>query len=144
MEWFLEKATEIGIDSITPIVCQRSERTVIKPERLQGILVAAMKQSLKSFLPVLHPLTPFSTFIAQSLSAQRFIAYCNDDTTPPLSKSYEKGQDVVIMIGPEGDFSEKEVAAALGAGFKGISLGESRLRTETAGLVACHTIHLCQ
>jgi 16S rRNA (uracil1498-N3)-methyltransferase len=141
-EWFLEKATEIGITEITPIFCQRSERNVIKPERLKGILLSAMKQSLKTYLPILNPATDFSGFLKKNTKdgAQKFIAYCNDPQTPFLGNVYTKGENALICIGPEGDFSEKEVDAAKTQGFLGISLGKSRLRTETAGVVAVHTV----
>jgi 16S rRNA (uracil1498-N3)-methyltransferase len=142
-EWFLEKATEIGIDEITPLICQRSERTVIKPERLRGIIAAAMKQSLKAYLPKMNESIDYQRFIKQDFSTykNKSIAYCNDDTTHPLSMGYEKGTSSVILIGPEGDFSEEEVKWAFEHKFNGVSLGNSRLRTETAGLVACHTLN---
>lgn len=144
LEWFLEKATEIGIDEITPLICKRSERTVVKQERLNGILVSAMKQSLKAYLPQLNEAIDFQHFIKKNNTndAQKLIAYCNDDTIRPLSIEYEKGTNCVILIGPEGDFTEAEVGMAFESHYKGISLGKSRLRTETAGLVACHTVNL--
>lgn len=143
-EWFLEKAAEIGIDEITPIICKRSERTVVKHDRLNGILISAMKQSLKTYLPKLNEAIDYQQFIKNSIKidAQKFIAYCNDDTIRPLSIEYEKGSNCVILIGPEGDFTEVEVGMAFENSYKGISLGKSRLRTETAGLVACHTVNL--
>ena len=142
-EWFLEKATEIGIDEITPLVCHRSERTVIKPERLRGVIASAMKQSLKAYLPKMNESIDFQRFIKHDFSfyKQKSIAYCNDDQTRPLSMGYEKGASSVILIGPEGDFSEAEVKLAFGQNFVGASLGMSRLRTETAGVVACHTLN---
>lgn len=144
LEWFLEKATEMGIDEITPLICKRSERTVIKYERLNGILISAMKQSLQTHLPVLNQSIDFQSFMKKDseLKGARFIAYCNDETTPLLSKIYEMQSDCVILIGPEGDFTEGEVKLAFERQFKGISLGKNRLRTETAGLVACHTVNL--
>lgn len=144
MEWFLEKATEIGVDEITPLICKRSERTVVKPERLNGILISAMKQSLKTYLPKLNEAIGFQDFMKNSISekGQKFIAYCNDDSVGLLSHEYEKGSDCVILIGPEGDFTAAEVGTAFAQGFKGVSLGKSRLRTETAGVVACHTVNL--
>jgi 16S rRNA (uracil1498-N3)-methyltransferase len=143
-EWFLEKATEIGIDEITPLICKRSERTIIKPERLNGILISAMKQSVQTYLPKLNEATDFQKFIKKIFpySKNKYIAYCNDAEIPPLSKIYPKGENALILIGPEGDFSENEVGLAFENNFKGISLGQTRLRTETAGLVACHTINL--
>jgi 16S rRNA (uracil1498-N3)-methyltransferase len=143
LEWFLEKTTEIGIEEITPLICQRSERTIVKIDRLRGILLAAMKQSLKAYLPQLNEPMDFKHFIKKEFNQnKKFIAYCNDDQRHPLSYRYQKGQDCVILIGPEGDFTESEVSAALALGYEGISLGDSRLRTETAGLVACHTVAL--
>jgi 16S rRNA (uracil1498-N3)-methyltransferase len=143
-EWFLEKATEIGIDTITPLICQRSERTVVKTERLNGILLSAMKQSLKTQLPKLNEPIGFQQFIKQPfVESQNFIAHCADAAEKyPLSKLYEKGQNCVLLIGPEGDFSETEISLARMTGFQAISLGNSRLRTETAGIVACHTVNL--
>lgn len=143
-EWFLEKSTEIGIDTITPLICKRSERTVIKTERLKGVLASAMKQSLKTFLPTIHEAVDFQQFMQQKFQEgeQKFIAYCNDTERHPLSKMYQKSKNCVLLIGPEGDFTESEVAAAFKQNFVGVSLGNSRLRTETAGVVACHTINL--
>lgn len=143
-EWFLEKATEIGIDTITPLICKRSERTVIKHERLVGVMVSAMKQSLTVHLPQLNDSIDFQTFIRTAFpeKTQKLIAYCNDDSISLLSNEYEKGSDCVILIGPEGDFTEIEVGTAFAQGYKGVSLGDNRLRTETAGLVACHTVNL--
>lgn len=144
IEWFLEKATEIGIDEITPLICKRSERNVIKTERLKGVLASAMKQSLKTFLPIIHEAVDFQQFMKQKFveDEQKFIAYCNDAERHPLSKMYQKSKNCVLLIGPEGDFTESEVAAAFKQNFVGVSLGNSRLRTETAGVVACHTINL--
>ena len=144
IEWFLEKATEIGIDEITPLICKRSERTVIKTERLKGVLASAMKQSLKTFLPTIHEAVDFQQFMKHKFieDEQKFIAYCNDAERHPLSKMYQKSKNCVLLIGPEGDFTESEVAAAFKQNFVGVSLGNSRLRTETAGVVACHTVNL--
>ncbi|UMY65069.1 MULTISPECIES: 16S rRNA (uracil(1498)-N(3))-methyltransferase [unclassified Flavobacterium] len=138
-EWFLEKATEIGIEAITPIICDHSERTVVKPERLEKIVVAAMKQSNQTYLPKLHPAMPFSQFISQAREGARFIAHCEDDEKHPLKNALKPGEDAVILIGPEGDFSPKEIQLALANGYLPVSLGNTRLRTETAALVACHT-----
>ncbi len=145
LEWFLEKTTEIGIETITPIWCARSERKVIKAERLEKILLSAMKQSLRPWLPELRPMVKFDHFIAEMQSIENqlnCIAYCNDETNQLLKLKYKKNQNVCILIGPEGDFSEKEVQLAKAADFEGISLGKARLRTETAGVVACTTINL--
>lgn len=142
-EWFIEKATEIGIDMITPLLTDHSERKEIKPARIEKILIAAMKQSQKAILPVLNPMVSFDEFVEQSFSEQKMIAHCHaGEKKKLLTEQYRRGEDVLILIGPEGDFSEAEVAIALKKGFDPISLGASRLRTETAALVACHTIHV--
>ncbi len=140
LEWFLEKCTEIGIDEITPILCQRSERKNIRLDRLEKILVAAMKQSLKSHLPKLNELTKLSDCIKNAEANKKLIAHCNDGEKVHLKNTYAVGENVLILIGPEGDFSNEEVALAAENGFEPISLGEERLRTETAGMVACHSI----
>lgn len=140
-EWMLEKCTEIGIDEITMLNTEHSERKVVKDERLEKVIIAAMKQSLKAFLPRLNPMTDFRTFVNARPEAQKFIAHCHDGEKKRLDELYIPGNDVVILIGPEGDFSQKEVALAANAGFLPITLGTSRLRTETAGIVACHSIN---
>lgn len=142
LEWFAEKVTEIGVGEITPLLCEHSERKVLKLERLEKILVSAMKQSKKAYLPKLNDLKKFSDFLKETSRGSRYIAHCYEEDKRVLVKDYAPGSDVLVMIGPEGDFSEKEVAMALEAGFVPVSLGESRLRTETAGVVACHTIQL--
>ena len=142
MEWFAEKVTEIGVDEITPIICRFSERKVIKCDRLEKILVSAMKQSKKAYLPKLNEQCDFSEFIRRQDLGQRFIAHCYEQDKKSLSDLYVPGQDATIMIGPEGDFSEAEVEKALQIGFAPVSLGNSRLRTETAGVIACHTMDL--
>ncbi|MCF6170356.1 MAG: 16S rRNA (uracil(1498)-N(3))-methyltransferase [Bacteroidales bacterium] len=141
-EWFLEKATEIGIDRITPIICAHSERKVVKTERLNRVVTAAMKQSLKSFHPVLDEPLPFSAFIETDFTGQKFIAYIDESVTLELSKVCTPGKDTLVLIGPEGDFSPEEVALAKQNGFIPVRLGPSRLRTETAGVVACHTVNV--
>ena len=141
-EWFLEKATEIGIDEITPLLCQFSERKIIKPERLEKIIVSASKQSLKAYFPILNPLCSFNEFLKNNDATQKFIAHCYEEDKKTLQSLYTKSSDVIILIGPEGDFSPKEVEKALKSNYLPVSLGESRLRTETAGVVACHTITL--
>ncbi len=141
-EWFLEKCTEIGIDEITPLLSEHSERKVIKPERLEKILVSAMKQSVKAYLPQLNELTKLSDLINQSKDQHKFIAHCNDGEKPHLKDVIQQSEDVLILIGPEGDFSPEEVEQAKEKGFKEISLGSARLRTETAGVVACHIVNL--
>ena len=141
-EWFLEKATEIGISEITPIFCERSERKNIKPERFEKIIQSAMKQSLKGFLPILHPAISFKEFVLQQKnnSSKKYIAHCEDTDRKPLKKEIQAKDSIVILIGPEGDFSEKEITYALTNRFVPITLGESRLRTETAAVVACHSV----
>ncbi|WP_303013106.1 16S rRNA (uracil(1498)-N(3))-methyltransferase [uncultured Bacteroides sp.] len=141
-EWFAEKATEIGLDELTFLNCRFSERKVIKNERIEKILVSAIKQSLKARLPRLNEMTDFSTFITQDFQGQKFIAHCYEGEKPLLKDVLKPGEDAVVLIGPEGDFSEEEVGKAVEYGFMPISLGKSRLRTETAALVACHTINL--
>jgi len=143
IEWFMEKCTEIGIDQFTPILCDHSERKIIKDERLNKIITSAVKQSLKAYHPILNPLTKFKNFISQDFKGQKFIAHCEDGQEKFLLQDlYTPGEDVTILIGPEGDFSIKEIELAREAGFKEISLGGSRLRTETAGLTSCHAINL--
>jgi len=143
-EWFLEKATEIGIDEITPILCQRSERKVVKPARLEKIILAAAKQSKNTILPQLHPMIKLGDFFKKEVigSPQKFIAHCEKDNEIHLMEKYRADQDVVILIGPEGDFSPAEIKQSFEKGYAPISLGASRLRTETAGIVACHTVNL--
>jgi len=141
-EWFVEKATEIGVDCFTPILSSFSERKEIKQERLEKIAVAAMKQSQQARLPLIDELTRFGELISRPFTGRKFIAHCYDQPKTPLAQSYRKGEHALILIGPEGDFSEEEVARAIANGFEPVSLGETRLRTETACLVATHTIHL--
>ncbi len=149
-EWFLEKATEIGIQEITPLLCEHSERRIIKLERYQKVLQAAMKQSLSPFLPKLNDLTSFSDFVSTPTTPSpdnavkskfsKCIAHCEDQPKEKLSQLI--GSHNLILIGPEGDFSTSEIDLALKKGFKAVSLSNSRLRTETAGIVACHTANL--
>jgi 16S rRNA (uracil1498-N3)-methyltransferase len=143
-EWFLEKATEIGISEITPLICRRSERTVLKTERLNHILLTAMKQSLRYHLPKLNEPIDFKLFMNQNHSADiaKWIAYCTDEARVPLQKVVQKGQSSLVLIGPEGDFMPEEVEMAFAKGFQGVSLGQHRLRTETAGIVACQIVNL--
>lgn len=141
-EWFAEKATEIGFDELTFLDCRFSERRVVKEERIEKILVSAMKQSHKAWLPKLNGMTPFADFISQPFSGQKFICHCYDDNLPLLKDELARGEDALVMIGPEGDFSIDEVRTAEAAGFRSVSLGKSRLRTETAALVAVHIMQL--
>lgn len=142
MEWFLEKATEMGIDSYTPLCCRHSERKVLNTERLRKIAVAAMKQSLKAYIPEIHEMVPFGDFVKQPLTGAGFIAHCHTPDIPHLAKLVQKGSSTTILIGPEGDFTDEEVRLAIQYGYCEISLGNSRLRTETAALAACHTVAL--
>jgi 16S rRNA (uracil1498-N3)-methyltransferase len=140
MEWFLEKATEIGIDEITPIICQHSERKVVKLERFEKITRTAMKQSLKFYLPKINPAKTFKEFLATEHSGQKFIAHCEKQDKKSFKNEILPNTDATILIGPEGDFSTKEIDLALQKKYTPITLGESRLRTETAALVACHSV----
>ena len=161
LEWMLEKCTEMGVDEITPILCRFSERKTVNMERLNKIIVSASKQSLKATFPRLNPLTPIGEFIANATEQDRFIAHCMSEETdaadanrndlsitanyaasatkPALQHNLHRGNSTVILIGPEGDFSPEELQMALANGWKPVSLGKARLRTETAGVVACHT-----
>ena len=139
-EWFLEKATEIGIQEITPIICEHSERKVIKTDRFQKILESAMKQSLHYYLPKLNEPIFFKDFIKQKQNGQLFIAHCEETDKKSLKNELKVNQDVTILIGPEGDFSVKEIQLAVDNNFIPVSLGATRLRTETAAIVACHSI----
>jgi 16S rRNA (uracil1498-N3)-methyltransferase len=141
-EWFLEKATEIGIFGIIPMISRYSERKEIKHERLEKVMISAMKQSIKAYLPVLYPIKAFKEVIKCPFTGQKFIAHCNVGEKLLLRDAVVKGIDVLILIGPEGDFSSEEVELAINEGFIPVSLGDSRLRTETAALVACHTVNL--
>ena len=141
-EWFLEKVSEIGIDEITPILSSHSERKKINPERLEKILVSAMKQSLKAYLPKLNELTTFKELVTNNKIKHKYIAYCDDIEKSHLKDKEIKGKDVLILIGPEGDFSPEEIQLAIKNGFDVVSLGTARLRTETAGIVACHIVNL--
>lgn len=143
MEWMVEKLTEIGVNQIIPLLCRHSERKEIKVERLEKIAISAMKQSLKSTLPIISPMTSFKEVIQDISTAQKFIAYC--DTSIPrklLSNEYISHKDTIILIGPEGDFSIEEIQLALNNNYQPISLGDNRLRTETAAVVACDTCHI--
>lgn len=142
MEWLAEKATEIGFDELTFLNCRFSERKVIKTERIEKIVVSAVKQSLKARKPVVNELTDFQRFVAQDFPGQKFIAHCYEGEKPLLQDVLEPGKDALVLIGPEGDFSPEEVAQAEAAGFQPISLGKSRLRTETAALVAVYLMNL--
>ncbi len=158
-EWFAEKATEIGFDELTFLKCRWSERTVIKTERIEKILISAMKQSHKAWKPVLNEMTDFKAFLqkieetekASGKAMQKFICHCYDDSDPAmgiakrvglLKDAVRRGEDVLVLVGPEGDFSLDEVKMAEAQGFQSVTLGKSRLRTETAALVAVHLMNL--
>jgi 16S rRNA (uracil1498-N3)-methyltransferase len=140
LEWFLEKATEIGISEITPIICAHSERKIVKKDRLEKILITAMKQSLHYYLPKLNEAITFNQFIKNSQKGTLFIAHCEDSDKKILKSQLQKNQDLTILIGPEGDFSTNEIELALRNNYIPVSLGHSRLRTETAGIVAVHSV----
>ena len=142
LEWFLEKATEIGIDEITPIICANSERTVLKTERLEKIVQSAMKQSLKFVLPKLNEPIKFSDFIKQDFEGDLFIAHCEKQDKKSFVKEIKPIQNITILIGPEGDFNPNEIEKAIAQKFIPVTLGKSRLRTETAGIVATQTVAL--
>ncbi|MGQ0827228.1 MAG: 16S rRNA (uracil(1498)-N(3))-methyltransferase [Bacteroidota bacterium] len=144
LEWFLEKVTEIGIDEVSLIDCNNSERIVVKTVRLNKVAVSAIKQSLKAYLPKVNEVVDFKKFIisASNFSGQKFIAHCAEEKKQHLKDLYKKGNNALILIGPEGDFSTDEVKIAVDNGFKEISLGASRLRTETAALYACTTVNI--
>lgn len=157
MEWFAEKATEIGVDRISLLNCANSERRVVKTERLEKIVVSAMKQSHKAFKPQVEPMTDFLRFISQPFDGQRFIAHCHtpEELGDEAQSIHLTGNNflgdllraegnALVLIGPEGDFSAQEVKAAVEVGFQPISLGESRLRTETAALAAVHIMWLAK
>ena len=139
-EWFLEKATEIGIDTITPIICDHSERKIIKTERFEKILQSATKQSLNCYLPKLNKATAFKDFIKQDFSGDLFIAHCEETKRKSLKQELKPKKVITILVGPEGDFSVKEIETAINNNFIPVTLGETRLRTETAAIVACHSV----
>lgn len=142
MEWLAEKATEIGFDELTFLNCRFSERKVIKTDRIEKIVVSAVKQSLKARKPVVNEMTDFRKFMERDFSGQKFIAHCYEGEKPLLRDVLHPDEDAVILVGPEGDFSLEEVTLAMEKGFQPVSLGKSRLRTETAALVAVHLMNL--
>ncbi len=139
-EWFLEKATEIGIQEITPIICDRSERKVINQERFDKIILSALKQSNELYLPKLNPAISFKEFILKKNEGLQLIAHCEETDKKTLKSVLEPNQNVTVLIGPEGDFSDKEIAMAKANKYIPVSLGGTRLRTETAAVVACHSV----
>ena len=142
-EWFLEKATEIGVDQITPIICARSERKTVKTERFEKIIHAASKQSLRAHFPKINPTARFTDFIKNTTYNPCYIAHCLEQNQPHLKDLIAPKKSVLILIGPEGDFTMDEINLAQTLGFESVSLGNARLRTETAAVVACHIIELC-
>lgn len=143
MEWLVEKLTEVGVNRIIPMLCSRSERKEIKTERLEKIAVSAMKQSLKATLPVIDPMTPISRITAGFEGYTKAVAYCDADTPRmDFTDLYRPGADTIVLIGPEGDFSPEEIHTTLERGFSAVTLGENRLRTETAALYAISACHI--
>jgi 16S rRNA (uracil1498-N3)-methyltransferase len=140
MEWMIEKATEIGVDELTPVICDHAERKKVNIERFEKTAIAAIKQSRQPYLPFINPAQKLDEFIGSHIPG--YIAHCNDGIRKPLKEFDQSLNAVTILIGPEGDFSPDEVEAALSAGWQPVSLGDSRLRAETAAIVACHSIHL--
>ncbi len=139
-EWFLEKITEIGVDEITPLLCEHSERKVLKDERSEKVVTSAVKQSLKAYHPKLNAMMDFDKFIKQPFDGIKCIAHCIDSPKILLQNAAKSGDSVLVLVGPEGDFSPAEVKLAKENGFTEVSLGKSRLRTETAGVMACAVV----
>lgn len=139
-EWFLEKATEIGISEITPIICDRSERKVIKNDRFDKIILTAMKQANELYLPKLNEAITYKEFLKHKNEGLQLIAHCEETDKKTLKSVLKPNESVTLLIGPEGDFSEKEIALALENKYVPVSLGNTRLRTETAAIVACHSV----
>lgn len=139
-EWFLEKATEIGIDEITPVICEHSERRQLKTERMEKVILSAMKQSLKCKLPILNTPVHFKEFLLKNDWDLGLIAHCEDTNKEHIKSHFPMRQKIMILIGPEGDFSVDEIKYALDRGIHPVTLGKSRLRTETAGIVACNYV----
>ena len=142
IEWMVEKCVEFGVDEISFIVSDRTEKKFFKTDRIEKIAVAALKQSLKAYLPLIHEIMPFKKFVEQDLQKQKFIAHLEEGKRELLQTIAHKNSNYCILIGPEGDFSPQEVLLAIEKGFLPVSLGESRLRTETAGIAACHILNL--
>lgn len=144
LEWFIEKAMEFGIDEISLLQCSHSERSKINMDRLEKKAISAMKQSLHLQMPAIHPLKKLNNFVKEQAASnsQRFIAYVDESIPRHLKEAAQSGSPVCVLIGPEGDFSPEEIAVAREAGFVAVSLGKSRLRTETAGMAACHILNL--
>jgi 16S rRNA (uracil1498-N3)-methyltransferase len=141
LEWFLEKATEIGIDEITPIICDRSERKIIKEERLDKVITSAVKQSLTAYHPKLNTAITFAELMKQTVNVQKFIAHCLPGDKLYINQITQPHQSYLILIGPEGDFTPAEINIALQNEYKAVTLGNTRLRTETAALAACFEVN---
>ena len=141
-EWFLEKATEIGVHEITPIICERSERKTLKLDRMQRVIESAMKQSLQTFLPKLNEPISFAEFLQKPAEGLRFIAHCEDSERYELKRRVVPDQDLTILIGPEGDFTQDEIKNATNTGYLPVTMGKTRLRTETAAIVSCTVVAL--
>jgi len=139
-EWFLEKATEIGIGEITPLICDHSERKTVKTERFDKIIQSAMKQSVQYYLPKLNEPVAFKNFMKKDFDGQKLIAHCEETDKKSLKDTVKSNENITILIGPEGDFSQNEIKTALEKGYIPVTLGATRLRTETAALVACHSV----
>jgi 16S rRNA (uracil1498-N3)-methyltransferase len=142
MEWFVEKATELGIDEISLLLCERSERREIKTERLEKTAQAAMKQSMKAFCPKINPLLKLNDFVKKDREGMKMVAHCIEGEKAHLKNLYKPGGKAIVMIGPEGDFSPAEIKNAGLHGFQEIQLGASRLRTETAGILVCAAVQI--
>ena len=141
-EWFVEKSVEIGVDEITPVICRNTEKPGIKRDRINNIIISAMKQSIKAFIPVLNDPVAFGEFISSDPGGIKMIAHCSPlYERSKIDQVYEKDRDAVILIGPEGDFTGDELSLAFKNGFKSVHFGTSRLRTETAGIAACHSVY---
>lgn len=138
-EWFLEKATEMGIHEITPIICDHSERKIVKSERFEKIIQSAMKQSLQFHLPILNEPITLKEFLQQDHTDEKYIAHCEETSKTLLKNCIEPHKNYLLLVGPEGDFSTSEINLALEKGYKPVSLGHTRLRTETAAVVAAHS-----
>jgi 16S rRNA (uracil1498-N3)-methyltransferase len=142
LEWFIEKSVEIGVDEITPLICSKTEKPGLKRERINNLIISAMKQSLKSTLTILNEPCRFNDFITTRHAGNRLIAHCNNEVSRcKIAEVYASGNDAVLLIGPEGDFTKEEILSAISAGYLSVHLGRSRLRTETAGVAACHSIY---
>ena len=141
-EWFVEKSVEIGVDTITPLICHQTEKQSVKSERIKKIIISAMKQSLKAVDTILNPPRSFGEFISEYSDSVKMIAHCMESNDRiSIGQACKKGDNATILIGPEGDFTEEEVALAIKNNFIPVHLGKSRLRTETAGVAACHSVY---